>query len=78
MIAPCKSAIQPDNVHFHKGCPSEVILKSVRKLQPDLIVMGTVCEAGIGDLLIGNTADMVLRQISCPVLAIKPDALFST
>ena len=40
--------------------------------------MGTVCEVGAGGLLIGNTADMVLRQINRPVLAIKPDTLFST
>ena len=70
--------IQPGDVHFHKGTPSEVILKHTESLQPDVVVMGTVCEAGVGGLLIGNTADMVLRQINRPVLAIKPDALFTT
>ena len=71
-------AIQASDVHFRKGTPSEVILDCVEKLHPDLVVMGTVCEVGIGGLLMGNTADTVLRRIDCPVLAIKPDALFST
>lgn len=78
VISRSKSSIQACNVHFRKGYPSEMILENVEKLQPDLVVMGTVCEAGIGDLLIGNTADIVLRQIGCSVLAIKPDGLFST
>lgn len=39
----------------------------------DLLVMGTVGRTGIPGFFIGNTADSVLRQVDCSVLAIKPD-----
>lgn len=39
----------------------------------DLVVMGTVARGGIAGLLIGNTAERVLRQLPCSVLAVKPD-----
>ncbi|SMP73828.1 Nucleotide-binding universal stress protein, UspA family [Neorhodopirellula lusitana] len=78
ILAPAGTSIHSNHVHFHKGIPSEVILNCTESLRPDVVVMGTVCEVGIGGLLIGNTADMVLRQIERPVLAIKPEAIFTT
>ena len=71
------TTIKPGNIHFRKGYPAAVILDSVNSVQPDVLMMGTVCEVGVRDLLMGNTADTVLRQINCPVLALKPDGLFS-
>ncbi|HOO52306.1 MAG TPA: universal stress protein [Alphaproteobacteria bacterium] len=41
------------------------------------MVMGTVGRTGIPGFFIGNTADSVLRQVGCSVLAIKPKG-FST
>ncbi|MCK7506615.1 MAG: universal stress protein [Desulfobacterales bacterium] len=39
----------------------------------ELIVMGTVCRTGIAGFLMGNTAEMVLQQVNCSVLTVKPD-----
>ncbi|WP_268870400.1 universal stress protein [Marinobacter nauticus] len=39
----------------------------------DLIVMGTVGRVGIPGLIIGNTAESILEQAKCSVLAIKPE-----
>jgi universal stress protein E len=39
----------------------------------DLVVMGTVARAGIAGMLIGNTAERVLRKLRCSVLIVKPD-----
>ncbi|MBD0319672.1 MAG: universal stress protein [Gemmatimonadetes bacterium] len=39
----------------------------------DLVVMGTVARRGIAGLLIGNTAERVLRRLPCSVLAVKPE-----
>jgi nucleotide-binding universal stress UspA family protein len=64
------------NVYFRKGYPARAILEYVESPQPDILVMGTVCKTDVGGLLVGNTADMVLRQVNCSVLAIKPDSLF--
>jgi universal stress protein E len=35
-------------------------------------VMGTLGRAGIGGILIGNTAETILNRIDCSVMAIKP------
>jgi len=39
--------------------------------QADLIVMGTHGRTGLGRMLMGSVAEMVLRRASCPVLTIK-------
>jgi universal stress protein E len=43
----------------------------------DLVVMGTVARAGIAGMLIGNTAERVLRKLPCSVLTVKPDGFVS-
>ena len=64
------------NIHFRKGDPARTILDLVQVHEPDVLVMGTVGNADIRGLLMGNTAYSVLRQINCSVLAVKPDSLF--
>ena len=39
--------------------------------------MGTVARTGIPGLLIGNTAESVLSQVGCSVIAVKPDGFVS-
>ena len=39
--------------------------------------MGTVAGTGISGLLMGNTAEMILTQIDCSVLAVKPEGFVS-
>lgn len=63
----------PHNVHLLKGDPAEVIASLTAKKRIDLIVMGTVGRTGIPGFLIGNTAETVLRQVNCSVLAVKPE-----
>ena len=55
-----------------KGHPDDVIPDLVRHSDIDLVVMGTVGRTGIPGLFIGNTAEEVLGQIDCSILAIKP------
>lgn len=55
-----------------KGDPSQVLAEKIRQVAPDLVVMGTVGRSGIAGLLIGNTAETLLEQLDCAVLAIKP------
>ena len=58
--------------HLPKGWAGEAIPALARDLNIDLIVMGTVARSGIPGLIIGNTAETVLNQIQCSVLAVKP------
>ncbi len=63
--------IQPI-AHLVKGLPEKEIPLMVTKYDVDLIVMGTVARTGIPGLFIGNTAEAILEQVQCSVLAIKP------
>ncbi len=60
-----------------QGNPREVIPKCARRLQADLLVMGTVSRTGIAGLIIGNTAEMILDNVRCAVLAVKPPGFVS-
>tara|TARA_R110001592_G_scaffold71444_3_gene218453 strand:+ start:7912 stop:8895 length:984 start_codon:yes stop_codon:yes gene_type:complete len=58
--------------HLVKGLPAKEIPLMTQKYDIDLIVMGTVARTGISGLFIGNTAEAILEQVQCSVLAIKP------
>lgn len=60
-----------------RGEPDAVILDFVVGEGIDLVVMGTVARGGIAGLLIGNTAERILRKLPCSVLAVKPDGFVS-
>jgi len=60
-----------------KGNPSTEIPKLALDKGIDLLVMGTVARTGIPGLIIGNTAESILEQVQCSVLAIKPEGFES-
>lgn len=64
--------LQPRS-HLVKGAASKEIPLMVENYDIDLIVMGTVGRVGIPGLIIGNTAESILEQTKCSVLAIKPE-----
>ena len=63
--------------HLRRGTPATAIPELARELRADLVVMGTVARTGIAGLLIGNTAEAVLEQLQCSVLAVKPTGFVS-
>ncbi len=66
-----------DNVHLLKGKPAQVLSNCARERGADLIVMGTLGRVGIPGLIIGNTAEDVLRETQTAVLAVKPGGFVS-
>lgn len=58
--------------HLVKGWPREEIPALAKQLKADVIVMGTVARTGVLGFIMGNTAETILNQIDCSVLAIKP------
>ena len=63
--------LQP-RTHLSKGSASAEIPVLAKRLAVDCILMGTVARTGIPGFIIGNTAETILEQIECSVLAIKP------
>ena len=64
-------------VHLSRGAATRTIPALASKLKADLVVMGTVARTGIPGLIIGNTAEAILEQLHCSVLAIKPPGFSS-
>lgn len=60
------------------GKPSVEILKYARDENADLIVMATHGRGALSHILMGSTAERVVRKASCPVLTVKhPKQVFS-
>ena len=61
-----------DHIHLRKGNAELLVPEVASETGADLIVMGTVGRTGISGYFIGNTAEAILGQIDCSVLAVKP------
>ena len=59
-------------LHLLNGRATQVVPTTARELGADLVIMGTVGRSGVAGLLMGNTAENILAQLDCSVLAIKP------
>ncbi len=59
------------NLHLPQGNAQKLIPELAASRQADLVVMGTVARTGIPGIIIGNTAEAVLDQLTCSVLAVK-------
>ena len=53
------------------GMPPDTILEYVKTSASDLIVMGTHGRRGLSHLVAGSVTEAVLRQSTCPVLAVR-------
>ncbi len=58
--------------HLLKGWARKEIPALAKRIEADLVVMGTVARTGVPGFIMGNTAETILEQIDCSVLAIKP------
>lgn len=65
------------NTHVEEGLPETVIEQVANKLDAELVILGTVGRTGFSAALIGNTAEHVIDQLNCDVLALKPDGYIS-
>ena len=61
------------NWHLHAGAPERVLAGMAQGLKADLVVMGSVGRKSLQGLLIGNTAEKILKNLHTNVLVIKPD-----
>jgi universal stress protein E len=66
------------HVHLLRGDPPQAIQDVVRERAIDVLVMGTVARTGIVRLFLGNTAESLLEQVECSLLATKPEGFISS
>jgi nucleotide-binding universal stress UspA family protein len=53
------------------GIPSEEVIAAARAEDSDLIVVGTRGKTGLAHVLLGSTAERVIRGSPCPVLTVR-------
>lgn len=58
--------------HLASGHPSHEIPRLARKIHTDIVVMGAISRSGLKRLLIGNTAERIVDDLTCDVLVVKP------
>jgi nucleotide-binding universal stress UspA family protein len=61
----------PDNCHVVSGRPFEEICKLAREIEADLIVLPTRGHSGLKHVLLGSTAERIVRYAPCPVLVLR-------
>ena len=59
-------------IHLIKGFARKCVPELATKINAELVVMGTVDRTGLPGFFMGNTAESILNQLDCSVLAIKP------
>ena len=61
----------PENCHIRGGRSYEEIVRVAREIGADLIVLSTRGHSGLKHLLLGSTAERVVRNAPCPVLVAR-------
>lgn len=61
-------------LHIVEGqsTPDAAILKFIEDQQIDLLLMGTIARGGLDRLSIGNTAERLVTNVPCSMVAVKP------
>lgn len=62
---------RPENCHIRGGQPYQEIVRLAREIDADLIVLATRGHSGLKHLLLGSTAERVVRSGPCPVLVTR-------
>lgn len=65
-------SIPLDNFHIHAGKAELVLPSMAAKYNAGIVAVGTVGRNGIGQKLIGNTAENILGLLKTDVLTLKP------
>lgn len=64
-------------VVVQQKAPDEGILNVVSEASADLVILGTSSKTGVSGLLPGSTVERLLPELSCSVLALKPEGFRS-
>lgn len=68
----------PDNqVHLRQGLPEDIISEVAEDIDAELVILGTVGRSGLSATLLGHTAEQVIDNLNCDLLALKPQGFVS-
>jgi len=67
----------PQVIHHLRGRPEELIPDFVENSGIHVLVMGTVARTGIAGFIFGNTAENIIQELNCSLIALKPPGFIS-
>ncbi|MBM4328172.1 MAG: universal stress protein [Deltaproteobacteria bacterium] len=71
IAAECRKKLPSAHTFLLTGAPAEEIVRFAEDQSVDVIVMGTHGWTGIRHLILGSTAENVVRTAKCPVLTVR-------
>ncbi len=71
LVDECNQEVENVKASLLTGLPAEQIVRFANEQSIDLIVMGTHGWTGFKHLILGSTAENVLRTARCPVLTVR-------
>jgi hypothetical protein len=57
---------------MRQGGAEYEIVNAAKELDCDLIILGTHGRTGVDRLLLGSTAEKVVRKAGCPIFVVRP------
>ena len=57
--------------HLREGIPSEQVAQGALEQRADLVVVGTHGRTGLDHIMLGSTAERVIKHAPCPVLTVR-------
>ena len=72
-----KNDIEEVNTHLEQGLPEDIISSVAKEIDAELVILGTVGRSGLSATLLGHTAEQVIDQLDCDLLALKPAGFVS-
>jgi nucleotide-binding universal stress UspA family protein len=64
------ATLRPE-VRLREGKPADELVAAAHEWHADLVVIGTHGRSGLDRLLLGSTAEAVVRNAPCPVLTVR-------
>lgn len=71
MLAKIDKASVPYETVVSRGAPFLEIIRTAKENEVDMIVIATHGRTGLAHILLGSTAEKVVRKATCPVLTVK-------
>jgi|SRR5208283_3128739 len=71
VVEDCQKYVADVTIHSRTGIPPNEIVQFADEEGIDVIVMGTHGRTGFSHLLVGSTAEVVVRTAHCPVLTVR-------
>ena len=68
-------SVRVEHVALRHNSPSQGIVERAAAINADLIAIGTKGSTNLRYIILGSTAERILRGVPCSVLAVKPDPI---